>query len=259
MPLPIPKAFWPFTVVAGVNDRIDFKVGANTYVATITPGTYTHPFWFAGDLETSLASAIVFALSAAYGAVDWFSGPAPGGAPGRFLISNVQNVPVQLLGATGANVARSALGWIGWGAVDGGFNVQNIVPSQHANGWYAEDPVEDDTDELPSWNRAQTRALGGAVKSVQFGGTLYERSIALGFLQPYKVFKNAEGAQHANEALERLIESGWSRFRWWPDGSAEATYGDYVLDLDTAKRLLRNRLSPGAAFYSYPLRFLKFV
>jgi hypothetical protein len=248
MALPLPKAFWPITIVVGVNDALDARNSADDPIpATIAPGTY----YSAADLAAAVKAALdatgftLFNVSVT--------------ATGRFSIDRTNNL-FDLLFATGPRVASSIHPLLGYASADRmNVTAAQVSNSQHQNGWYAEDPVADDTGDLPSFTRAQTRALGGHVKSVQFGDALYDRSVSLQFLPEYKVFKALEGATYVNEALERLIESGWARFRWWPDASAEGTWTDYVLELESARKLLRDRLSPGMSRYAYPLRFLKYV
>jgi hypothetical protein len=262
MALPLPRAFWPVTIVAAVNDAIDFQMNGVVLAATIAPGTY----YSAADLCTAIAAAMNAITSTAGGgsyAAHAFWGASVVG--GRVRIANTSGTATTytLLFSTGASAVASARDVLGYGAVNAAFTSPGqtyvAAASQHQNGWYAEDPVADDTGDLPSFVRAQTRALGGHVKSVQFGDAVYDRSVSLQFLPEYKVFKALEGATHVNEALERLIESGWARFRWWPDASAEGTWTDYVLELESARKLLRDRLSPGMSRYAYPLRFLKYV
>lgn len=245
MPLPLPKAFWPLAIVAGVNDRFDVLVDAVKRVATIAAGTYLSP--------ADLALAVQASLEVAY-ANGWSVSVGP---TGRVTVTG--SAVFQLLFGTGLFAAVSPRDVLGFEAVDTASAASATGAYQHQNGWYSDDPVEDDTDDLPAWTRSQTRALGGHVRSVQFGGALYDRIISLGFLKPHKVFRAQEGADHPREALERLIESGWARFRWWPDAAVDAVWGDYTLELKTASRLARNRLSPGMARYTYPLTFLRYV
>jgi hypothetical protein len=67
MALPLPKAFWPVTVIAGVNDKIHFMVGATKYEATVAPGTY-YSLKYTGQTppeDTSLGHAIAVAMDVA--------------------------------------------------------------------------------------------------------------------------------------------------------------------------------------------------
>jgi hypothetical protein len=251
MALALPKAFWPLTIVAGVNDLIDVKVGASTYLATIAPGTYDHPVWYAGEASTSLLGAVQVALQAAV-ANTWTHAVVAG----RVRIGGA--AAFELLFSTGANAAASARDVLGYGAVDTSAAASATAANQHQNAWYADDPVADDTGELPAFERAQTVALGGPVKSIEFAKR-YGRAVSLAFLQPHKVFTAEEGSTHSNEAIERLLEDGWSRFRWWPDASVETDWADYALDLDSAKALPRDRLARAVALYSLTLKLRKFV
>lgn len=244
----LPKAFWPLIVAAGVNDKIDFRrdgAGADD-TATIAAGTYLS--------AALLAVAVQTALDAAYATGDWTVSVS---ATGRVTIAHSATAFV-LKFSTGANAATSARDLLGFGTVDTVSGLSATGANQHQNGWYAEDPVVDDTRDLPAFERAQTVALGGPVKSLEFA-TRYGRSISLAFLQPHKVFKEDEGSTHLNEAIERLVEDGWSRFRWWPDASVEGTSADYALDIDSAKTLPRDRLARAVALYSLTLKLRKFV
>lgn len=250
MAVPKPKAFWPLTITAGVNDRIDFKVGATTYVATIAAGTY----YSAADL----CVAVWAALSAAYGAYSW--GVTVGSiTAGRVTIAALVGQTFTLLFGTGANVARSIGPALGFDAADLPTADVQTAQHQHQNGWYADDPVMDDTDELPAYERAVGRAMGGQTKAVDLGGPVYDRIISLGYLAAWKVFKKAEGTSHVNEALERLFDVGWMKFRWFPDAADESSGVDYVLSPETAKSLPRNRLAPAVPLHSLQLRFWKWV
>jgi hypothetical protein len=244
MALPLPKVFWPVTITTGVNDKLDFRIGAPVYVAAIAAGIYYS--------AATLAAAAQAALTAA-AANDWSVTVST--LTGRVTISGTTYF---ILGfGSGSNKAIDAAEILGFAAVDvEGTSVTGA--HQHQNGWYPELPVTDDTGDLASWFRTQSRSHSGRVKTVQLGGTKYDRGVSFGFLSPHKIFQTEEGG-YVNEALERLIESGYGRFRYWPDGSVEGTSSDYVLEIETAKRLLRNRLSPGAALYSYPLKFLRHV
>jgi hypothetical protein len=138
------------------------------------------------------------------------------------------------------------------------WGLQANAPNQHQNGWYAERPVVNDTGDLPVYERALARALGGQTYGLDFA-TRYDRMIGLAMLADYKTWKADEGAAHVNEAIERLFDAGWQRLRWWPDASVEGTYEDLVLDPETVKRMQRNRLSPAKPLYALNLGFWKFI
>jgi hypothetical protein len=246
MALPAPKAFWPVTIAAAVNDRIDCREGGVDYVATIAAATYYS--------VADLLSAVQAALNAAV-AASW---TVTVSAQGRVSVAS-GSATSSLLFASGANAGDGVREMLGFDAADvaasSGATATGV--RQHANAWYAVDPVNDDTGNLPTYERAQTVSLFGVVRGVQFS-TRYLRTITLSHLPQWKVFKDLEGS-HGNEAIERLFDSGWARFRYWPDATVEAAYVDYALDADTAKALPRQRLSPGAALYSLTLKMRKYV
>lgn len=168
------------------------------------------------------------------------------------------NAAFQLLFFSGANAATSARDVLGWGMMDTGSVTTAVSIFQHRNAWYAARAVADDTGDLPTYERAQARALGGQTYGLDFA-TRYDRLVSLVGLSDYKIWKAAEGNTHANEALEHLWDDGWQRVRWWRDGSIESEYEDLVLDASSLKTPPRNRLAPGKAMYSLNLPFMKFV
>jgi hypothetical protein len=232
-----PAIFWPFTIAAGVNDKLDIYRGASK-VATVAAGTYYS------------AAALAAAVQAALLAADANSYVVTVTSGGRFQISGSV---VWLISVTGKPASLwPALGFDD--SIDGA--IAKTANRQHANGWYADDPPASDTGDLPVHNRSQAVALGGRVKGLTFG-TRYVRTLRLEHLQPHKTYKVDEGAGHINEAMERLIESGWGRFRYWSDAAVPATWADYALDLESAKTLPYDRVSTGHAAYALNLKLLK--
>lgn len=97
-----------FTIIAGINDTIDFKEDAVVRAATIAPGTYTIE-----DLETAVESALDAPGSATYSAsysasTQKFTLSGSGGSVGE----------IQFLWGTGGNVAKSAASLLGFDAAD---------------------------------------------------------------------------------------------------------------------------------------------
>lgn len=241
---PKPAIMWPLTISAGVNDRIDFNRGG-VKAATIAAATYYTP--------AALVAAVQAALTAADGAVTW---TVSVNASGRVVVGGTSSFV--LLFATGAGAATSARYVLGFGAVDTASATTATAQNQHQNGWYASDPVVDDTGDRAIHERSQTVALSGKVRGSTHA-TRYRRVIVLGALPAWKVWTEEEGSTYLNEALERLHASGWSRFRWFADQTALAVGTDYALDLKSADTVPRDRLSPGAALYSLTLQFRKYV
>lgn len=54
----LPKAFWPLTIVAGVNDALHLMVGATPYTATVAVGTYYSPASLAAAVQSALTAAV---------------------------------------------------------------------------------------------------------------------------------------------------------------------------------------------------------
>lgn len=241
MATPKPAIMWPISIAPGAGASIPFnRGGAKT--ATIATGTYYTP--------AALAAAVQAALTAADGATTW---TVTVSATGRFTIA----ASAAFVLSWGAGLAGEAQLLLGWPAGATGSATTQTATNQHQNAWYADDPVVDDSGERAAFERAQTKALSGRVKSTTHA-TRYRRTIALGYLPAWKVWLDEEGS-HLNEALDRLLVSGWARFRWFPDQLDLATGSDYALDLDTAKGLPRNRLSHGAALYALTLQLCKYV
>jgi hypothetical protein len=212
-----------------------------------TLGFTSQPSAFGGAFE---ADAATFADTAHAWTVTMSSS-------GRVTIAVPGGLPFSLKFSTGANAATSARDVLGFGAVDTA-TAQSVTGTlQIQNCWFAPEPVVDDTGELSAHDRAQTVSLAGVVKTLHYG-TRRTRAVSLAFLPAYKTFTAQEGA-NTNEAIQRLYDTGYARFRWFDDQTDLATGTDYVLDLESAKGLPRNRLSPGSALYSLTLRMRKFV
>lgn len=178
----------------------------------------------------------------------WQAQMEPGDYPGAWVLT------------TGAVVAPAADGGPPVLGFSGNTQAGTQVTSQaqHQNAWYADDPVVDDSGDRAIYERSQTVALSGKVRGATHA-TRYRRAIVLGSLAAWKVWSEDEGTSHLNEALERLLASGWARFRWFPDQTLLGTGTDYALDLKSAEALPRDRLSPGAALYSLTLQLRKYV
>jgi hypothetical protein len=249
MALRLPKAFWPVTISAGVNDALDFVWASVTRYGTIAPATYYSVYDLVAAVQAAMVAAgattVVVSVTAT-GRVTW---TIPSGTL-TLLWSTGAHAGTQPRALLGADAADQVLtGAASWSA-----------PHQHQHGWYAEDPVQDDTLDLPVHHRTQTRTLGGAVKSLHFA-SFAERQIVLANLPGYKTWKVDEPGAHYNEALERLFEHpAWARLRWWSDAglASEFDYADYALSLEGAKIFPRKRLSPSVARYSVTLQLLRY-
>jgi hypothetical protein len=252
MSLILPRAFWPLTITAGQNDAIDVVDSGDpgsTWTAIIAPGIYYSP--------TELAVAVEAALTV----VGLFD--PPGGmaftctvnATGRVVLSAARAFSLKF--STGPNAATSARDVLGFAHTDTASATPQTSPYQHQNGWYGEDPVVDDTGWLPQYERAQALPLNGPAWCGNYG-TRSQRVISLAFVRGYKTWVVDESS-HLNESLERLWTDGWMRVRWWADALVDGTYVDMVMDLETAKKMPRRRLSPGNPMYAFDLTFWRYL
>jgi hypothetical protein len=250
---PKPKAFWPITIVAGVNDKLDFLRGATPFTATVAPGTYAAVRYYSGIATTPLNAAIEAAMNAVMPVADAGVGVEPGG------VYRVGDYAGRVGFWTGANAATSIHRVLGFDDADvsAAPNVYVWGAHQHQNGWYADDPVAGDTGDVPEFTRSQTFALFGNSRGFDWA-TRDVRTVQLEYLNAYKTWVDSESV-HINEAIERLFTSGWARFRWWPDATVENVWKDYVLDLDSAKGMAYDRLSRSAAFYSQTLKMRPYL
>lgn len=245
MALSLPKAFWPITITAGLNDAIDVTT-PSAQTVRVAAGTYYSP--------TDLLAAVAAALA-----------PLPfSWIPGSVSSSGRVALPIPSAGVltfrfgTGPNVATSIHSLLGFANLDLSATLGVAVSQyQHANGWYAVDPPQDDTGEIPEYQVAVARSRGMQTLGLDFG-TTYRRDIALAYLPAWKVFTPSEGSGNTNEAIQRLFDPpARFRFRWWSDGTSDATASDYLLDPEASKKLPRNRFSPGNPRYSVALALWK--
>lgn len=182
------------------------------------------------------------------------------GPSGRFTITTGAGQDFILRFATGTNAATSARDVLGFGVLDTTKAESTSAPFQAQGCWFPEEAVQDDTGDLDVFERTQAVALAGNVKSLDFAPIpRIARTVKFQMVPAYKWSIADEGADHAGEAFQRLLRSGWARFRWFPDATDLSTGSDYVLDIETAKAQERNRLSPGMPLYGLTLKLRKYV
>lgn len=237
-----PMAFWPLVITTGTNDKIDFKVGAGAQeTAAIAAGTYY-------DIDM-LCAAVQSALNATHN-ITWTCNPAA--TTGIITIAGASSFTI--LFSTGTNAAISMRNILGFGAVDTTPGTTCSGTLQHQNGWYADRGPLTQSPLTPVWkDRGQTISISGRGKLVTYGKT-YVKKVSLGMLKPWKttIADEALQANSTNQAIERLVESGAGRFRWWPDQTVRGTNADYFLDLSNVKEMPWNRYSYGLARYAMP-------
>jgi hypothetical protein len=246
MPIPKPACMWPIRITAGVNDTIDFRASNDEgdKRATIAAGVYYSPPEVAAAVAAALTAAWPLSWTVSISDTGHVTVSVPG--PETFTI---------LLEGGYENAAGALLGFDPVTTPDG---VSATGQHQMQNCWFAPDAAADDTGDLDEYTRVQTVSEAGVVKGLQYGAEKLVRAVSFTHLPPHKVFIAEEGAS-TNEAIQRLLRYGWTRFRWFPDATDLATGTDYALHIDSAKSLPRNRLAPGAALYSLSLRMRKFV
>jgi hypothetical protein len=241
MATPKPKVFWPIAIDA-TNNRINFKVGATPYAATIASATY----YSATDLCAAVDVALTAALAGAWDV---------GIVSGKVAIGYTS--PVQFLFLTGANAATSARHVLGFGAIDTVAASWTFAPLQHLSGWYSDRSVAFDSKAIFEPLVAVAVANGGQ----HFGldeGERELRVVEFKNLPAWKTRVEREGP-NLHEAIERWWRDGRFRFRYWPDSSDEATFKDYCLHEDVIRaRFDPSRLQSKEA-YSLRWTFRRYV
>lgn len=215
-----PKVFWPVTVTAGVNDKIDINLGGVT-VATIAAGTYYSVDLFLvavqAALDTALGdSGLQLTVSDTTGLITFTD------AGSNFT----------LLFSTGANAATSARSLLGFYPADFASTALTLTaPYQHSNGWYSPTPFKfDSRDFYEEPNSVLTLSVSGKVKVVR-EPVLTVRTIDFHFLPKTSTrIADQVSPTYGHEAIEHWWRNGAGRFRLWPDATVEATSGDYAFD-----------------------------
>jgi hypothetical protein len=234
--LPVPRAFWPLTITAA-NDTFAFLLGVTPYTASLSVGTvYYDPATYASAVAAAMTAQVANA---------WVGNVS---ATGRVTISGT---------SAWRPTARDGWAAAGYVSLPPANATSQTGDVQHQNGWYGIDPVLSDTKDLPQYDRRQSVSKSGRVRGLEIAKRK-TRLVELAFLPGRKVYVADEGAT-TNEAIERLFDSGWARFRWWPDGLVAGIYADYALDVETAKELPYRRLNAANALYSLALRMRSYV
>lgn len=247
-----PRLFWPLVIDAS-NQVITFVQGG-TINAAVAASTYID--------SDALVSAIASALAA--------TGAAPGlvvAISSDGVISISLSLPWTLKCTAGSFTAywigvNSAADIVALGA--GPYTV--TCAFQVSNSWYSSNAVREDS--LVIRDRGMnvvTRAQSGQTKFIT-QDELSNRILKFSYNKPERTYKQYEGLSNAsdaatkyNRAIERLWENGYSRFRYWPDGSASAVYSDLVLDSDTLKQFAPSRMYTKKALYEFTLKCWGYV
>ena len=217
-----PKVFWPLTITAGVNDKIDGTNGvmATPFTATLTPGIY----YSVDSLLTEVVAALMAAAPDAWTAT-------VNDLTGIVTIAN-GGTTFEILFSTGANAATSVRYLLGFvpADYDAAF-VSVVAPYQHANGWYSPTPFKFDSrnhGEEP--NTVITLAESGKIKVVREPELTF-RIVDFHFLPAAKTFiADQVSPTYGHEAIQNWWRDGAGRFRLWPDATVEGTSADYAFD-----------------------------
>lgn len=244
-----PKVFWPFIITLGVNDTIIIYDGATSWSMVIAPDTYFSAVLLAAAIETAVQghfSGMTVTVSATgYFHFEW-------NAPFRLKFGTTPTIqPYDTLGFIANDSASAPTGV--------GFNEACDAIYQHKNGWYSPVAVLDDS--IPVRNRDMdtvTRAMGGQTKFIT-ETELVDRMVTFAWLRPEKFLIAFATSQYKNQALEQWWQDGRARFRYWQDGTQEATYVDYVLDMKTIPKWKPARQFRRVAYYQIELGFWGYV
>ena len=246
MSIALPKVFWPI-VIDGSNQIVIITSGGGDRTAAIATGTYYSAVTLAAALQVAIRAAHA-SLSAATVAVS---------ATGYFSITNGTTFTVKVTSGSFAAATATLLGFGTSDVTDTGGTV--TAPYQHGNGWYSDVAVR--TDSLTIRDRsmtAKTRAESGQTKTI-YSTELSSRELGFAYLKPEKTYQGYEATTYTNQAIERWWADGADRFRYWPDGTVEATYVDLVLDLETSTKFQPKRQYVKKALYELTFKCWGFV
>lgn len=247
-----PKVFWPLTISASNRNIAIRLTGSTQYTATIATGTYYS--------AESLRAAIQTAIQAVGGGAVFNLLTVTVDATGHFVFTESFGMAFSFDWNRGGftNSAVSVLGFLAINYDSAGNPAVVTAPKQHPNGWYGPCAVE--FDSLPIRDREAdtiTTALSGQNKIIT-ENELSRRKIILAYLPPEKTYL-AYATSDANQPLENWWADGRARFRYWPDGTVEATYYDYVLDMDSMKKFEPERMYKQKALYRIQFGFKGYV
>lgn len=257
-----PKFFFPITVTAS-NKGIRVNDGVTDSTVNIAEGTY----YSAEALRAAVETAITGALAAAkvYLSIYTKSGTYAVDRSGRFIFewggatftikwSHVASTAYEILGATAVDVTCTTQSVTC--QRNGSTSTVNsklvMTPYQHKNGFYPETPPAIDSLSIRDKGmNVTTRSVAGQQKTIT-EVELSERRWVFRWLEVHKTYKNLESTR-LYESLERLWESGYDRFRHFPDETSESSYTDFVLSQETARRWEPTRQFTKRALYEVEL------
>lgn len=253
MAFALPKVFWPL-IISASNRNIAIRLtGSTQYTATIATGTYLS--------AESLRSAIQTAIQAVGGGAVFNTLVVTVDATGHFVITNTVGSLNFSLDWNRGGFTNSAVSLMGFFAINYDSAAEVITaPKQHSNGWYASVAVR--FDSLPIRDRDAdtiTTALSGQNKIIT-ENELVRREITFENLTAVKTYIAFEGnGNDVGQSIENWWADGRGRFRYWPDGTVEATFYDYVLDMPTMKKFEPERMYDHKALYRIKFGFKGYV
>lgn len=262
-----PKFFWPLLINSG-NRQLVVNNGVGDTTCSLANGTYASAEGLRAALETAIRVSVPTA-----NVYLTIGDRVQGTHSGRFLIESGGN---PIIVKAGDALSNGYL-WMGFfaltynvGAVSNVLVQKNgvvstftgnaiIAPNQHQNGWYPQVPAREDT--LPVRDRSMnvtTRAVAGQTKTI-LEVELSERAWVFAHLEGWKTYKDLETTNTANQAIERLWEFGYEKFRFFPNEVSEAGFIDYALTQDTARVFKPTRQFLKRGLYEFELLAWKYV
>lgn len=271
-----PKFFYPL-VINTSNRGIVINVGAGDVTVNIATGTYASAEALRAAVETAVQT--VSATMRVYLSVYRRQADASFYATdrsGRFIFDNDDaGVSFSLKAGDVAFTSYLVLGFFAltytssqqsFSAQRAGGGLQAVAsdfivaaPHQHMNGWYPEGPAE--RDSLPIRDRSMdvmTRAVAGQTKTV-LETELGEREWRWSFVEGRKVYRDFEGSSNPNESFERLWDTGYDKFRFFPDELSEGSYVDYSLTMEGIRRFEPGRQFVRRGLYQFTMNAWKYV
>lgn len=267
-----PKFFYPVTISAS-NRGIVINAGAGDVTVNIAQATYTSAESLRAAVETAIQTVI--AAAKVYLSVEYRPAAYVMDRSGRFIFYGNGTAFTLKAGAAGftayevlgffaityTSSTQSFAGQRNAGGLELYASATDVViaPMQHQGGWYPTAPAE--FDSLPIRDREMnvvTRAVSGQTKTVT-EAELEERRWRFTFLESYKVYRTYESTTRLYESFERLWDTGFEKFRFFPDELSESGYIDYVLTLEATRRYEPRRQVLKRGLYEVEVAAWKYV
>lgn len=269
-----PKFFYPL-VINSSNQGIVINAGGGDVTVNIANATYTS----AEALRAAIEAALVPVLASMKVYLSVYTRQTGSGLyatdkSGMFLFNSGGVAFTLKAGAAGFNsylalgfyaltynsAAQSFTGQRNAGGLEAVSGTHIIAaPTQHQNGWYPQGPAEKDS--LPIRDRdmsVTTRAVAGQAKTIN-EAELGERSWLFSFVEGRKVYRDFETTANLNESFERMWDTGYDKFRFYPDELSEAGGLDYSFTMEALRRFEPERQFARRGLYRFTLNAWKYV